>query len=438
MPITRIDAEPLPYVRPAYQPDTRTLSQLLMLAGQARAADAGRRGQARGQGLMTLGQLIGQGIQSYQDGRERKAAMHAAAARQAQEDAFKQRDQDIRAAEAGSRMAATEEASAARLATQQRQAREDAMKAGDTRAAAIGYGPIAESDVETVMQSPARSGDVRYVFGQGTAQGPELMPTREQQRDMASRQAIESMGGTIGPNGQVVMPPKPEKEAHPTEASLAMLAARGDANAAKALRTLQSLRGSSNIRQPIWVVDGNGQFRDLAGVAPPGSTPANTREQGRPVTSGDAGRIADLDTSLTDLAELAGTLNETANATGVAAQAGASLPNAITSLTGWGTDAKKRQGVIDRVKQVIGKALEDGVLRKEDEIKYAKILPTISDPPEVAASKLSGLRTALVKRKQTVLDSLDDSGFDTSRFRARTSQADDKVDALIKKYGGGQ
>ena len=39
-------------------------------------------------------------------------------------------------------------------------------------------------------------------------------------------------------------------------------------------------------------------------------------------------------------------------------------------LTGWGTDAKKKQALIDRVKQVIGKTLEGGVLRKEDEVKY--------------------------------------------------------------------
>ena len=44
--------------------------------------------------------------------------------------------------------------------------------------------------------------------------------------------------------------------------------------------------------------------------------------------------------------------------------------------------------MVDTARQVVGKALEGGVLRKEDEDKYKKILPTMQDAPEVAASKL--------------------------------------------------
>lgn len=166
-----------------------------------------------------------------------------------------------------------------------------------------------------------------------------------------------------------------------------------------------------------------------------GKRPASTREQGRPVTSGDAGRIADLDQSLNDLATLTSTLKETSTSTGPTAQIGAAIPNAITTITGIGTDAKKRQGVIDRVKQVIGKALEGGVLRKEDEAKYEKILPTISDPPEVASAKLEGLRKALVQKRETFLGDLEGSGFEVSRF-PRTPAQTTKPTAreLIDKY----
>ena len=150
-----------------------------------------------------------------------------------------------------------------------------------------------------------------------------------------------------------------------------------------------------------------------------GKRPASTREQGRSVTSGDANELADYDTSLSDLQVLRKTLTETANATVTTAKVGAALPNWATDLTGWGTNAKKRQGVIDRVKQVIGKTMEGGVLRKEDEYKYAKILPTIGDPPEVAASKLNGLETAITQRKATKLDALEDANYDVTRFRAR-------------------
>jgi len=54
----------------------------------------------------------------------------------------------------------------------------------------------------------------------------------------------------------------------------------------------------------------------------------------------------------------------------------------------WGTDAKKNNAVIRYARQIIGKAKEGGVLRREDEIKYEKMLVAIGDKPEVASSKL--------------------------------------------------
>lgn len=152
-----------------------------------------------------------------------------------------------------------------------------------------------------------------------------------------------------------------------------------------------------------------------------GRRPASNREQGRPVTSGDAGRLAELDTALDDLKVLDTTLTETKGSTGVDAKIGAALPNFITEWTGAGTDAKKRQGVIDRVKQVIGKALEGGVLRKEDEKKYEKILPTIGDPNDVAISKLEGLASAVQQRRSRLVDALEDAGYDVSAYRERAA-----------------
>lgn len=151
--------------------------------------------------------------------------------------------------------------------------------------------------------------------------------------------------------------------------------------------------------------------------------PASTREQGRQVTSGDAGDIAEFNTALDDLAMLRGEL-EGNGATGTAAQIGAALWTPITNLTGWGADAKSKQAQIDRVKQVIGKALEGGVLRKEDELKYEKILPTIKDSPELVRTKLNGLVTAIQKRQQRKLDALDSAGYDVSRFSTPGAESD--------------
>jgi hypothetical protein len=171
-------------------------------------------------------------------------------------------------------------------------------------------------------------------------------------------------------------------------------------------------------QQRFWVMRDGKPIRVTEAEYTPGDLPANTREQGRPVTSGDAGKIADFDTSLDDLNTLTGTIAEN-GATGTSAAVGAALPNWVTNWTGVGADAKSKQAVIDRVKQVIGKALEGGVLRKEDEAKYGKILPTISDAPEVVKTKLDGLWTAITKRRQTQLDALADAGYDVTKYAAR-------------------
>lgn len=149
-------------------------------------------------------------------------------------------------------------------------------------------------------------------------------------------------------------------------------------------------------------------------------TPATNREQGRAVTSGDAGRVAEIDNSLDDIGRLKTAIGG-AGSTGTVAKIGASLPNWVTDITGWGTDAKKKQALIDRVKQVIGKALEGGVLRKEDELKYEKILPTVSDVNEVVTEKLNGLNDAIRSKRERLLESLTDAGYETSRF-ARTEK----------------
>jgi len=62
------------------------------------------------------------------------------------------------------------------------------------------------------------------------------------------------------------------------------------------------------------------------------------------------------------------------------------------------------QSQIDTVRQTVGKALEGGVLRKEDEEKYKKILPTMSDPKKVAQNKLKQLRAMLSRDYQSYIE----------------------------------
>jgi len=145
---------------------------------------------------------------------------------------------------------------------------------------------------------------------------------------------------------------------------------------------------------------------------------ARNRVTARPVLSGDANRLAEIDTSIEQLHGLKGLK------TGVGSQLAADwVPNFVTEWTGVGAESKGRLALIDTVKQIIGKGLEGGVLRKEDEIKYAKILPRIGDPPDVAAEKIKGLDSALKTKKEQTLEALEDAGFNVTNFRARAAKA---------------
>lgn len=174
------------------------------------------------------------------------------------------------------------------------------------------------------------------------------------------------------------------------------------------------------------------QSKALQGFARADDKPDKPEKPPEPVKkkvlpAGTATKLSEMDNSLNELSVLTKTLlpngvRSGVKMTGASAAAGAITPNFVTDLTGIGTEAKQRQGVIDRVKQVIGKALEGGVLRKEDEIKYAKILPTIGDPEDVVDTKLKGLDAAIRDKKQLEVESLDDAGYDMSRYVARAAR----------------
>jgi len=149
---------------------------------------------------------------------------------------------------------------------------------------------------------------------------------------------------------------------------------------------------------------------------------SNRRVEGRPVLSGDANRLAEFDQST----GLLNRLTKELGGTGAQSQLGTMVPNFVTEFTGWGMDAKSRQATIDTVKQIIGKTLEEGVLRLEDERKYEKILPRIGDPGPVAAAKIKGLIETINTNKSRLLDSLDDAGFNVAEFRARQPPPSDE------------
>jgi hypothetical protein len=74
----------------------------------------------------------------------------------------------------------------------------------------------------------------------------------------------------------------------------------------------------------------------------------------------------------------------------------------VNAANPYDTNAQAFQSQMKLSAQVIGKALEGGVLRKEDELKYEKILPQIGDTPEVAKKKIENVK-ALLKQKYATM-----------------------------------
>ena len=66
---------------------------------------------------------------------------------------------------------------------------------------------------------------------------------------------------------------------------------------------------------------------------------------------------------------------------------------------------------------VVGKAMEGGVLRKEDEAKYMRILPIISDPPDVAKAKLENLKSVMAQDAEIYLETLEAAGRNVTKIR---------------------
>jgi len=181
-------------------------------------------------------------------------------------------------------------------------------------------------------------------------------------------------------------------------------------------------RAPDEAKPKFWVMRNGQALRVSESEYRPGDLPASTREQGRPVTSGDVEDIAGIQEGV----KLLNGLNFEPSDTGIMPSIGGAMPDFVTNTIGFGLGAKQREGMIALVRQIIGKSLEGGVLRKEDEVKYAKILPTLSDPPELVKTKMETLKKTLNQKLDVRLSALEDAGYDTGRFRIRGDESSSK------------
>jgi hypothetical protein len=394
----------VPYAaREAYDPRGSRIADLILAAGNARARGAQQGGQIMGNMIGSLGEIASGAVQQYGADKEKRA----------RELFDKQQDQKLFARlsegngdidpreviatvglERGSKILPGLVAFHELGMNQAKDAREAAVRAWDGLKAIKDEG-VRSSLYRPLLQQVIKAGIVPPELGH---QVPDLTPETfdmvdsfvGQLRPKQADQRGQVVGrALVGADGKVIYrDPDPPKE---PVSSRPMVVSPGSV-------VIDPATG-----KPIY-------------TAP--RAPAEPKT-GRAVTAGDAGRIAELETSLDDLETLGASIGKT----GTVLKIGAMIPKAVTDLTGWGEEAKQRQAVIDRVKQVIVKALEGGVLRKEDENKYEKILPTIGDTPAVAQSKIEGLKQAIALRRQREIEARADAGYDVSKFEQRTRPA---------------
>lgn len=107
-----------------------------------------------------------------------------------------------------------------------------------------------------------------------------------------------------------------------------------------------------------------------------------------------SGTISDFQSSLDELDKMESTISSGSGGTLDP------IIGTLRSMNPYDTQQQTLQAMINKTRQIVGKALEGGVLRKEDEEKYKKILPTVGDTTEVALNKIAMIKAQLQAKLQ--------------------------------------
>jgi hypothetical protein len=97
----------------------------------------------------------------------------------------------------------------------------------------------------------------------------------------------------------------------------------------------------------------------------------------------------------------------------------------LDAITSFGTNYEKRQMAVadsDKIRQILGKALEEGVLREGDWAKYQKILPNVWDTEKTAKYKAREMSRNLRSDFGTKLRTFGEAGYDVSRISSPVPQ----------------
>lgn len=126
---------------------------------------------------------------------------------------------------------------------------------------------------------------------------------------------------------------------------------------------------------------------------------------GKTLPAGNLKSLSDTKEALNLLPKLTGLVEGGSSAFGP-------VEGQIRSRIPWDKTGQKAKSTVTLVKQIIGKGLEGGVLRKEDEYKYEQILPKLGDTEDTVRTKIQLLEETLRNKYDTAIEMYQAGGYD--------------------------
>lgn len=133
------------------------------------------------------------------------------------------------------------------------------------------------------------------------------------------------------------------------------------------------------------------------------------KEQGERLPAKTAVDLGDIQSGIQSIDKIGAAIKQKADTLGP-------IMGRLKALNPWDSDFNEIRGQTDLVRQIVGKALEGGVLRKEDEEKYKKILAEVENDPKSAGLKLQNVKAELQNKYNNQLNSLGSAGYNTGKF----------------------
>jgi hypothetical protein len=117
------------------------------------------------------------------------------------------------------------------------------------------------------------------------------------------------------------------------------------------------------------------------------------------------------------------------------------VPGGLAPYVPGAEAAKETAANIALARQVAGRAIHGGVMRKNDQEQAEQYMPKQDDPPQVVQAKLANILKLANDSKIGHIENLKRGGFDVSGFQSAIGAAPTtalSAEDLIKKYSGGQ